>query len=183
MMKILIVEGGRRNGNTDKIARQFAKGAETAGHEVEIEYLVGKKMNGCIDCQTCQKNGGICIWKDDLPPVFEKMLNADILVFACPVYYYGITAQLKMFIDRSYAWQSKVKSKKLYFITTCAAPEISPYKEKIQYAVDSVTGYADCFNGEMTFVKSITGWDMFECPDITQHEAYKEAFKTGKEMQ
>lgn len=181
-MKVLIIVGGKKNGNTDKIAKQFAAGVVASGNEAETEYLIGKKMNGCIDCQSCQRNGGTCIWKDDLPPVFEKMLASDILVFACPIYYYGITAQLKMFMDRTYAWQSKVRGKKLYFITSCAAPEMSPYKEKIQYAVDSVEGYADCFNGEMKFIKAIIAWDMFECKDITQHEAYKEAAEIGQSI-
>lgn len=178
-MKVLIIEGGKCNGNTDKLAQQFAKGAISAGQEVETEYLIGKDTHGCIDCQTCQKNGGTCVWKDDLVPIFEKVLTADVLVFACPVYYYGLTSQLKTFIDRTYAWHSRIKNKKLYFITSSQAPYEGEFRKKLQYAIDSVQGYADCFWGEMTFVKTIGGWDVDHYPDMTKHPAFKEAEEAG----
>lgn len=181
-MNVLIIEGGKRNGNTDKLAQQFVKGARAAGHNTEIEYLIGKKMNGCIDCQTCQRNGGTCIWKDDLVPIFEKALAADVWVFACPVYYYGLTSQLKTFIDRTYAWHSRVKNKKLYFITSSQAPFDDQFKGKLQYVIDSVQGYADCFWGEMTFEGTIGGWDVDHYPDMTKHPAYEEAEKIGMEL-
>lgn len=181
-MKVVIIEGGKRNGHTDQLVKQFAKGAQDAGHDVDIEYLIGKKMNGCIDCQTCQKNGGTCIWKDDLVPVFEKALDADVWVLAGPVYYYGLTSQLKTFIDRTYAWHSRVKNKKLYFITSSQAPMNDQFNKKLQYVIDSVQGYADCFWGEMTFMKTIGGWDSDHYPDMTKHPAYAEAYEAGKSL-
>lgn len=181
-MKVLIIEGGKKNGRTDQLAKQFAKGAESAGHDVDIEYLISKQMHGCIDCQTCTKNGGVCIWKDDLVPVFEKALVADVWVFACPVYYYGLTSQLKTFIDRTYAWHSRVKNKKLYFITSSQAPYDEQFKHKLQYVINAIQGYADCFWGDMTFVKTIGGWDVDHYPDMTKHPAYQEAEEAGEQL-
>lgn len=181
-MKVLIVEGGKRNGHTDQFVQSFVKGAQSVGHDVDVEYLIGKTINGCIDCQTCQKNGGTCVFKDDLVPIYEKLLDADVLVLAGPVYYYGITSQLKTFIDRTYAWHQKIKHKKLYFITSSQAPYEGDFKKKLQYVIDSIQGYADCFWGEMTFVKTIGGWDIDHYPDLTKHPAYKEAEEAGASL-
>jgi multimeric flavodoxin WrbA len=114
----------------------------------------------------------VCVWKDNLVPVFEKLLESDVLVLAGPVYYYGLTAQLKTFIDRTYAWHSRVKNKKLYFITSSQAPYDEKFKAKLQYVIDSVIGYADCFWGEMTYEQTIGGWDIDNYPDITKYPAY-----------
>ena len=80
-MKVLLIEGCRKGGNTDAVASQFVKGAEEAGHEVTREYLFTKKMNGCLGCQHCRNTDGICVWKDDLVQVNEEILASDVLVF------------------------------------------------------------------------------------------------------
>ena len=77
-MKVLIVVGAKKNGNTDQLVKQFAKGAASAGHDVDIEYLFGKEIHGCIDCQTCMRTG-VCIWKDDFPAMLEKVMGADVI--------------------------------------------------------------------------------------------------------
>ena len=98
-MKVLIVVGAKKNGNTDQLVKQFAKGAASAGHDVDIEYLFGKDIHGCIDCQTCMRTGA-CVWKDDFPAMLEKVMAADVIAFASPIYFFSISAQLKTFLDR-----------------------------------------------------------------------------------
>lgn len=181
-MKILMIEGCRKGGNTDKICDQFAKGALEAKHEVQREYLFTKKMNGCIGCQKCRKTDGTCIWKDDLVEVNQKILEADVIVFASPVYFYGIPAQLKMVLDRTFNIEEKIHDKKIYFITSAAAPNEEAYLPKLQYAIDSIQGWVDCYRNNVELIKVFHAWDMWGQPDVTKKEAYVEAYEEGKSL-
>ena len=177
-MKVLIVVGAKKNGNTDKITKQFADGAVSAGHEVEVEYLFTKKnVHGCIDCQSCKRNGGVCVWKDDIAPMLDKVLAADVLVFASPVYFFSISSQLKMFMDRTYAVIEKIRDKKFYFIATAEGPS-DTFMDDLKRVVEPIQGYLDCFEG-MQFVKTISCFDMGTIKDATETDAYKEAFEIG----
>ena len=99
-MKILIISGSpRKGGNTELLAEAFAKGA-SKHHQVEIVSVRDYKVNPCLGCNACFKTNGICAQKDDMSPIYEKMNQADMLVIASPVYFYGISAQLKAVIDR-----------------------------------------------------------------------------------
>ncbi|MFR4008673.1 MAG: flavodoxin family protein [Christensenellales bacterium] len=104
MKKILILEGSpRKNGNTGILSGQFAKGAEQAGGCVEKIRVAEKKVSGCLGCGACEKNGGACIQKDDMEEIRAKMLAADSIVLASPIYFYSMTAQMKAVIDRTCA--------------------------------------------------------------------------------
>ena len=69
------------------------KGAIESLNNVELLELKCKKINYCLGCNTCQKNGGTCVYKDDVPEILEKMIKADIIVLASPIYFYSITGQ------------------------------------------------------------------------------------------
>ena len=99
-MNILILSGSpRKGGNTELLAEAFAKGAGMH-HHVEIVSVRDVKVNPCLGCNACIKTNGICAQKDDMAVIYEKMSQADVLVIASPVYFYGISAQLKAVIDR-----------------------------------------------------------------------------------
>ena len=99
-MKILIISGSpRKGGNTELLAEAFAKGA-SKHHQVQIVSVRDYKVNPCLGCNACFKTNGICAQKDDMTIIYEKMSQADMLVIASPVYFYGISAQLKAVIDR-----------------------------------------------------------------------------------
>ena len=99
-MNILVLSGSpRKGGNTELLAEAFAKGA-AAQHHVEIVSVRDYKVNPCMGCNACFKANGICAQKDDIALIYEKMSQADMLVIASPVYFYGICAQLKAVIDR-----------------------------------------------------------------------------------
>lgn len=104
MKKILILNGSpRKNGKTASLVKAFAEGAESAGNKVKELYLQGMNIGGCLACEGCQRNGGICVQKDDMQVVSEAFLWADVVVFASPQYWGTITGQLKIVIDRLYA--------------------------------------------------------------------------------
>ena len=99
-MNILILSGSpRKGGNTELLAEAFAKGAGMH-HHVEIVSVRDYKVNPCLGCNACFKTDGICAQKDDMAVIYEKVSQADMLVIASPVYFYGISAQLKAIIDR-----------------------------------------------------------------------------------
>ena len=100
-MNILIISGSpRKGGNTELLAEAFAKGA-AEHHHVEIVSVRDYKVNPCMGCNACFKNNSnTCAQRDDMAMIYEKMNKADMLVIASPVYFYGISAQLKAVIDR-----------------------------------------------------------------------------------
>lgn len=100
-MNILILSGSpRKDGNTEMLVDAFAKGT-MEHHQVEIVFVRDYKVNPCLGCNACFMNDDhTCVQKDDMFAIYEKMSQADMLVIASPVYFYGISAQLKAVIDR-----------------------------------------------------------------------------------
>ena len=102
MKKILIIQGGGRpNGNTDQLVKAFAKGAVDAGHDTESISLVKNEIKGCLGCNAC-RYGKPCIQKDDFNGIVPKIKEADLLVFASPLYFWTISSRIKAFIERFY---------------------------------------------------------------------------------
>jgi len=82
----------------------FAEGAALAGHQIEIVDVCRKKINGCLACEYCHTKGkGTCIQKDNMQEIYNLLNQAEMLVIASPIYYHGITGQLKCVIDRFYS--------------------------------------------------------------------------------
>lgn len=100
-MNILILSGSpRKGGNTELLVEAFVKGASQK-HHVDVVSVHDYKVNPCMGCNACFKNeSNSCVQKDDMPLIYEKMAVADMLVIASPVYFYGLSAQLKAVIDR-----------------------------------------------------------------------------------
>ena len=100
-MNILILSGSpRRGGNTELLVEAFVKGASQK-HHVEVVSVHDYKVNPCMGCNACFKSeSNSCVQKDDMPLIYDKMAVADMLVIASPVYFYGLSAQLKAVIDR-----------------------------------------------------------------------------------
>ena len=100
-MNILILAGSpRKGGNTELLVEAFVKGASQK-HHVEVVSVHDYKVNPCMGCNACFKSeSNSCVQKDDMPLIYEKMAVADMLVIASPVYFYGLSAQLKAVIDR-----------------------------------------------------------------------------------
>ena len=100
--KILIIKGGGRpNGNTAQLIDSFAKGAEEAGHNIEIISLMKNEVKGCLGCNAC-RYGKPCVQKDSFNELVPKIKVADCLVFASPLYFWTVSARIKAFIERFY---------------------------------------------------------------------------------
>ena len=106
--KILVLTGSpRKGGNSSVLPDYFIKGAQEAGHETERFDAAFKSVHPCIECNRCRMDGP-CIFKDDFEFVRNNIIDADAVVFATPMYYFGISARLKAVIDRFYAINGKI---------------------------------------------------------------------------
>jgi len=105
-MKIIGLQGSaRKKGNTAKALCWVEEELTGLDHEMETIYLTAKNLKGCLGCAACKKTSEKvgCVQKDDIPEILEKMVNADAVIFASPLYFWGVTAQLKAVIDRTYS--------------------------------------------------------------------------------
>jgi multimeric flavodoxin WrbA len=109
-MKILGLSGSpNKKGNTVTLMNQALNGAKEEGAEIELYSVAGKDIKPCDGCHACGKTGE-CPIKDDMQPLYKKLLEADGIIFGTPVYFYGMTAQLKAIIDRTISLGSPGKS-------------------------------------------------------------------------
>ncbi|MDO4481304.1 MAG: flavodoxin family protein [Bacillota bacterium] len=142
-MNILVLSGSpRKNGNTQIMTAEFIKGAREAGHNV-TEFNAGTmNIHPCIACESCLKNDGKCFRQDDMQKIYPAVEESDMIVFASPIYWYSLTAQIKSAIDRLYAFLLKgfkIKCSALLLNAHDSSPDvfntaISNYNQIITYA-------------------------------------------------
>ena len=124
-MKIAVLNGSPRKENTSAMVQAFREGAEAAGHTVE-EYQVGRmKIAGCLGCDYCHTKGnGQCVQKDDLDKIMPAYKEADMIVFASPIYYFTMTAQMEAAIQRVFCIGKPAKAKKAALLLSSASPGV-----------------------------------------------------------
>lgn len=103
---LVILGGGRPNGNTAQLVREFMKGAADAGHQTELLSLNEVRVNGCTGCNAC-RYGRPCVQKDDFAAAIPKIKEADLIVFASPLYFWTISSKIKAVIERFYCIAEK----------------------------------------------------------------------------
>lgn len=102
MKNIIVIQGGGRpKGNTAQLIEAFVKGAEEAGHNVEVISLIKNEVKGCLGCNAC-RYGKPCVQKDSFNDIAPKIKDADLLVFASPLYFWTLSSRIKAFIERFY---------------------------------------------------------------------------------
>ena len=140
--QILIIKGSpRRHGNTSAMADAFAQGARESGNTITEIALMDKTIGDCLGCAVCQENGGSCIQKDDMTEIYQAMNKADVIVLACPVYFYTWTSLMKRMIDRTFEIEHALRNKTFYLLSAGAASEAN----YVQTMVDSFRQYIACF--------------------------------------
>ena len=138
-MKITVLNGSPRKQNTAAMVDAFAEGAKAAGHEVEVLQVGRMKINGCLACEYCHGKGeGKCVQKDDMEKVMPAYKDCDMVVFASPIYYFDVTAQLSAAIQRVYAIGKPPKAVKAALLLSSASPNpfegaIATYKTMVGF--------------------------------------------------
>ena len=178
MSRILVLNGSvRRGGNTELLVQSFAEGARK-NNSLEIVSMADFKFNPCIGCNSCfNREENDCSQNDDMTKVYEKLKSTDILVIASPVYFYGISAQLKAMIDRLHTpMRNSFPIKKLALILVGAAslPEMFD-AIKVQYRLA-----LNFFGLEDAGTVLVRGAK--EKGDVKNTDGLKEAYELGNSM-
>lgn len=174
--KVLILSTSPRKGsNSDTLAEEFAKGARQAGHEVDKVRLIDKEIQFCRGCLACQETKRCVIHDDADKIVQEKMLHADVLVFATPIYYYEMCGQMKTLLDRANPlYASDYAFRDVYLIATAAEDS----EEAWSRAASGLEGWIDCFpKAHLSGV--IFGGNATAVNTIQDSPAMKQAFEMG----
>lgn len=175
---VLILSGSpRKGGNSDLLCDEFMRGAQAAGHTVEKIRVAAKKVAPCSACYYCRDHGGACVHKDDMAEILQKMIAADVLVLASPVYFYSIDAQLKAVIDRTVARWLEVRDKELYYIATMADETVA----SADTTLACFRGYADCVEGAVE-KGVIIGSGVYEPGTVKTTPAMQQAYEMGKRV-
>lgn len=175
MSRIVVLIGSmRKGGNTDLLAQSFADGA-SKNNIVELVSVADYNINPCIGCNSCfTREGNQCFQNDDMSVIYDKLRNADIVIVASPVYFYGISAQLKAIIDRLHTpMRNEFHIKKLALLLVGAAtlPELFD-SIKLQYQL--ILNFFHLEDGGTVLVRGVK-----DKGDITKTGALKEAYTLG----
>lgn len=178
--KVLILMGSpRKNGNTQILCEEFARGAREAGNEVELVLIREKNIHGCVACGACRSNGGTCVQQDDMQPVYASIEAADAIVLGSPIYYYTWSSQMKTVLDRFYAKSPLLQNKTFYLISACHAGE-EKYTETM---LDTFRKFHMCFraggNKEGGYV---FGLGAGAPGDVKESPAMQKAYEMGKNV-
>ena len=151
---VLIISGSpRKGGNTDLLCDAFARGAEEVGGRVEKVFLADYRIDYFSEADEQRVGNRANEAEDDVPMLVDKMVQADVIVLASPVYYMNITGQLKTFIDRTFGRYREMKDKEFFYLTACADPEEST----ADWAINGCRGFVMCLPNptERGMVKAI----------------------------
>lgn len=176
MKKILIISSSlRKLSNSHLLAESFAQGARDAGNEVELITLHNKEIKFCIGCLSCQRTGK-CVINDDAPAIVCKMHDADVLVFATPIYYYEMSGQLKTLLDRANPlYGSDYRFRDIYMLTSAAEDE----KATPERAVSGLEGWIECFD-RARLAGTVFAGGVNAPGEIKGHPSLETAYEMGK---
>lgn len=174
MKNILIISSSpRKNGNSQMLCEQFKRGAEEKGHMVTLVRLMEKRMGFCRACDGCMRNGGTCVLNDDMAEILKLFQEADVLVLATPVYFYGISAQMKTFIDRTYPIWQHLGKKEVYYIISAGLGE-----DIIERSLGDLDGFVEHLE-EYRIAGRIYATDVMEAGLVKNLDVFEKAYQMG----
>lgn len=143
-MRVLAVLGSpRKCGNTEILVDEILKGAELKGHIAEKMRLYDCEILPCLDCRGCKRasSGYTCVLSDAMSEIYSRLEGADLIIFGTPIYWYGPTAKMKLFIDRlrPYIANRKLAGKKGLVVTpseegeACCGPLLQMFAMSFDY--------------------------------------------------
>ena len=178
MKNVLIITTSLRTGsNSDILAQSFKNGAESSGNNVELVSLKNKNISFCRGCFACQKIGH-CVINDDANEITDKMAQADVIVWATPIYYYEMSGQMKTMIDRANSLFSRERNFKDVYILA-SADDNDP--STINNAKSGIEGWIKCMKGAR-FAGSVFVGGIEEERAIIGNEGLNRAFELGKNV-
>ena len=165
----------RKGGNSDALADAFVRGAQEAGNQVEKITLYDKTIGFCKGCLSCQ-NTQRCIIRDDADAIIQKMLTADVIAFATPIYYYGMCGQMKTLLDRANPlFPADYQFRDIYLLAAAAEAD----EHTVDGAVTGLQGWIDCFE-KARLAGTVFAGGVTAVGEIQGHPALQRAFDLGK---
>ncbi len=178
MKKVLIISTSlRAESNSHSLAEAFERGARESGHEVELITLRHKDIRFCIGCLSCQKTGR-CVLNDDMPAIMAKMRDADVIVFATPIYYYEMSGQMKTILDRANPlYGSDYRFTEIYLLTSAAEDE----PQVPARAVTGLEGWIGCFD-RARLAGTVFAGGVNDPGEIAGHPSLVTAYDSGRNI-
>jgi len=173
--RILVLSASPRiGGNSDLLCDQSIRGIKDVGHNAEKIFLKDKNVNYCTGCGACF-NGKKCTQEDDMSSILDKMILADVIVMASPVYFYTMNAQMKTLIDRTCSSYTEISDKEFYFIITAADSN----KLAMERTIEGFRAFTSCLSGtqEKGIIYGTGAWNIGE---IKGKPSMKQAYEMGK---
>ena len=177
--KICVIKTSLRySSNSDRLADAFIQGAKESGNSVEEISLKDKNIAFCKGCLACLKLGE-CVIKDDANSITEQIKQADVIVWATPIYYYEMSGQMKVMIDRANSlYETDYQFRDVYLLSTAAENEEGVDSR----AINGLKGWVACYP-KSHFVGSVFAGGVDGPNTIKDHPALKTAYEMGKAIQ
>lgn len=177
--KICVIKTSLRyNSNSDQLADAFIQGAKESGNSIEEISLKDKDIAFCKGCLACLKSGE-CVIRDDANSITEQIKQADVIVWATPIYYYEMSGQMKVMIDRANSlYETDYQFRDVYLLSTAAENE-----DGVDHrAINGLKGWVACYP-KSHFVGSVFAGGVDGSNTIKDHPALKKAYEIGKAIQ
>ena len=184
--KILLLMGSpREEGNSAVLAKQVAAGAEATGAGVESFYLHGMNIQPCTACDACrEETGKDCVIDDDMQTLYPKLRRADAVVIASPIYWFTVSAQTKLFMDRWYALggpgeeYAAFEGKRIGIVLTYG--DLDPF---VSGAVNALRTFQDAFNYVGAKIVGMIYGSASEAGEIRNNrDLMEKAYELGKQL-
>jgi multimeric flavodoxin WrbA len=182
--QVLVILGSpRKKGNSATLADRISRGAKSAGAEVETVFLQGLKISPCRGCNTCQKpDSKGCANQDDMQKIYPKLINADAWVIASPVYWFTMSAQTKIFMDRCYALTAYAENpfagKRIAIAMSYG--DVDPFRSG---CVNALRAFQDAFRYAGAKIAGMVYGSAMEAGEIKNNKALmREAEELGKRL-
>lgn len=176
--KVLVISTSpRKGGNSDLLADEFVRGAREAGNSVEKITLYDKTIGFCKGCLACQRTQR-CVIHDDADAIAQSMLTADVIVFATPIYYYGMCGQMKTMLDRANPlFPSDYQFREIYLLAAAAEEE----ERTVDGAITGLQGWIDCFE-KARLAGTVFAGGVTSVGEIQGHPALRKAYEMGQNV-
>jgi multimeric flavodoxin WrbA len=174
---LVISASPRQGGNSDTLCDEFIRGVQESGNQAEKIFLASRKIGYCIGCGVCNTTHK-CVQKDEMAEILDKMVDADVIVLATPVYFYTMDAQMKTLIDRTVPRYTEIQNKDFYFIVAAADTE----QKMMDRTIEGFRGFTqDCLTGarEKGIIYGTGAW---QAGEIKGTPAMKQAYEMGRNV-